>query len=61
MAHELLKKLVGKVCTLSTGSLGESFSKWKITAVEDRWVQIEKKGKTQLLNADFLTNVKVED
>ena len=39
MTNELLKKYMGKTCTVSTGSFGTTVT-GEISAVEDNWVEV---------------------
>ena len=59
MAHELLKEYVGKYCNVSTGSYGKTFKGVKIVEVVDSWMKIEKNGKVDLINADYIQTIKV--
>ncbi len=45
---------------MTTGSFGTSFSKVKVIEVVDNWVKIEDgKGQINLINTDYITNIKV--
>ncbi len=61
MSNELIKNCVGKVCNISTGSMGSSFNKVKILEVVDNWIKVESKGKEDLINVDFIQNIKILD
>ena len=59
MSNELIRSLIGKVCQVSTGSLGESFDKVEVVNVVDNWMEVRRKDKTRLINTDYITSVKV--
>ena len=59
MSNELIRSLIGKVCQISTGSLGESFDKVEVVNVVDNWMEVRRKDKTRLINTDYITSVKV--
>lgn len=59
MSNELIMNCIGKVCNISTGSLGSSFNKVKIIQVVDNWIKVEGKGKIDLINIDFIQNIKI--
>ena len=61
MANALIRSLIGKTCQVSTGSLGEAFDKVKVVDVQENWILVERKNKTRLINADYVTSVKVLD
>jgi len=61
MSNELLRSLIGKTCQISTGSLGEAFDKVKVIDVQDNWMHVEKKNKVRLINAEYVTSVKILD
>lgn len=61
MSNELIKACIGKECLISTGSLGSSYNKVVIKEVVDNWVQIEKKGKIDLINIDYVQSIKILD
>lgn len=45
----------------SCGSLGEAFDKVKVVDVQDNWIHVEKKNKVRLINAEYVTSVKILD
>lgn len=59
VANELIRSLIGKTCQISTGSLGEAFDKVKVVDVQENWIRVERKNKTRLINADYVTSVKI--
>lgn len=59
MSNELIKNCVGKVCYISTGSMGSTFNKVTIIEVVDNWIKVESKGKVDLINIDFVQNIKI--
>ena len=58
MTNELLASYVGKTCKVSTGSYGTSLT-GKITRVQDNWLELETKKGIELVNAEYIQNVKV--
>lgn len=61
MTNELVKRLVGKRCTISTGSMGSTFKKAKILNVVDNWISVEINGREDLINSDYVQYIKVLD
>jgi hypothetical protein len=61
MSNELIRSLIGKTCQISTGSLGEAFDKVRVVDVQDNWIRVEKKDKVRLINAEYVTTVKILD
>ena len=61
MSNELIKSCIGKTCTISTGSFGTSYSKVEILEVEDNWIKVQNKNKIDLVNSDFITNIKIHN
>jgi hypothetical protein len=59
MSNELIESLRGKTCDISTGSLGEGFTKVRVVEVVDNWIKIEKNDKVRLVNADYVTSVRL--
>lgn len=59
MTNELVKKLIGKTCNISTGSMGSTFKKVKILNVVDNWISVEINGREDLINVDFIQHIKV--
>jgi hypothetical protein len=56
MSNELVKKYIGKICIVSTGSFGTTV-KGQIAAVEDNWIEVTGKKGSQILNLDYITNI----
>lgn len=61
MSNELIKSCIGKICSISTGSFGTSYSKVEIVEVADNWIKVQNKSKTDIVNIDFITNIKIHD
>jgi hypothetical protein len=59
MSNELIKSCIGKICTISTGSMGASYSKVEIVEVADNWIKVQGKGKTDIVNIDFIQSIKI--
>jgi hypothetical protein len=54
MANEIVKKFLGKTCTIyTTGTFG--CVKGQISTVEDNWIEVITKKGSQLVNAEFVT------
>ncbi|WP_236660300.1 DUF6897 domain-containing protein [Isachenkonia alkalipeptolytica] len=60
MSHEMIKKYIGKVCKVTTGSYGSTTS-GKIVDVKENWIELETKKGIELMNAEFVQNIKVEE
>lgn len=58
MSNEMLMSCVNKLCNISTGSLGKTYSKVVVKEVIDNWVRVEKNGKIDLINSDYIQNIK---
>lgn len=58
MTNEIIKKNIGKICKISSGSFGTNV-KGKIIDVKDNWIEIETKKGYELVNADFIQSIKV--
>jgi predicted secreted protein len=58
--HELIKKFIGKVCKITTGSYGTTTS-GKIIDVKENWIELETQKGIELMNADFVQNIKVKN
>lgn len=61
MSNELIKSCIGKICSISTGSFGSSYSKVKIVEVADNWIKVQGKNNWDIVNIDFITNIKIHD
>lgn len=61
MSNELIRSLIGKTCQITTGSLGEAFDKVTVLDVQENWMRVERKSKVRLINADYVTSVKILD
>ncbi len=59
MTNEVLKKYIGKTCKISTGSFGTNVE-GEITEVNENWLEVETKRGRELVNADFIQNIKVK-
>lgn len=58
MTTELIKRYIGRYCTISTGSLGTTV-RGLITDVIDNWIEIQTKNGKRLINADFAVDIKI--
>jgi len=61
MSNELIKSCIGKICSISTGSFGTSYSKVEIVEVADNWIKIQGKSNSDIVNIDFITNIKIHN
>ncbi|MDA3850843.1 MAG: hypothetical protein PF447_06190 [Spirochaetaceae bacterium] len=59
MGNELIQALLGKECTVSTGTFGTTFGRVTVIEVRENWIKVEKKGKTDLINVEYITNIKI--
>jgi len=59
MSNELIKSCIGKQCNIVTGSFGASYNRVTIVEVIDNWIKAEKNGKVDLINIDYVQNIKV--
>jgi hypothetical protein len=61
MNNRMIESLVGKQVQIISGSFGGSFDKVTIMEVTDNWMKVEKKGKIDLINIDFIQNIKIKE
>lgn len=59
MTNELIKKYIGKVCQISTGTFGVNIT-GKITDINENWIEVETKKGNELINAEFIQNIKIK-
>lgn len=59
MSNAMIENLIGKEVLITTGSLGSSYNKVTVVEVVDNWVRVEKKGKEDLINIDFVQSIKI--
>ncbi|MHB8127294.1 MAG: DUF6897 domain-containing protein [Desulfitobacteriaceae bacterium] len=59
MTNEVIKKYIGMNCKISTGSFGTNVV-GKIVDVNENWLEVETKKGKELINADFVQNIKVK-
>ncbi len=58
MTNELIKQYVGTNCKISTGAYGTTVT-GKIIEVNENWIKVETKKSEELINAEFVQNIKV--
>ena len=58
MTNKLIKKYLGKKCKVYSGSFGTSV-KGKLKELEDNWLEVETSKGLELVNIDFIQNIKV--
>ena len=59
MSNYLIKSYIGRVCNISSGSFGPTFKHVEIVEVVDNWIKVEGKGKIDLINIDYIQNIKI--
>lgn len=59
MTNEMIKNYVGKNCKISSGSFGTTVT-GEIINVNDNWIEIQTKKGKELINADFVQNIKIK-
>ena len=59
MTNEIIKKYIGQTCKLSTGPYGTSVIGIVID-INENWIEIETKKGKELINAEFLHSIKVD-
>ena len=60
MTNEVLRKYIGKLCNISTGTFGVNIV-GKIVDVNENWIEVETKKGNELINAEFVQNIKIKD
>jgi len=58
MTNEVIKKYIGKTCKISTGSFGTN-AIGKIIDVNENWIEVETKKGNELINAEFIQSIKI--
>ena len=58
MTNKLIKKYLGKKCKVYAGSFGTNV-KGKLKELEDNWLEVETSKGIELVNIDFIQNIKV--
>lgn len=58
MTNKLIKKYLGKKCKVYSGSFGTSV-KGQLKDLEDNWLEVETSKGVELVNIDFIQNIKV--
>lgn len=59
VSNELIQSCVGKTCTISTGTLGSSYTKVMVVEVKENWIKVKSKGRENLINSDYIQNIKI--
>lgn len=59
MTNELVKKYIGKFCRITTGSMGVNVT-GKITEVNENWIEIDTNKGKEIINLDFIQNIKIK-
>ncbi|WP_298841722.1 DUF6897 domain-containing protein [Clostridium sp.] len=58
MTNELIKKYIGKKCSISTGDFGTNAT-GKIIDINENWIEVETKKGKELINAEFVQSIKI--
>lgn len=58
MTNDIIKKHIGSTCMFSTGTLGANAT-GTILDVQENWVEIQTKKGIQVINAEFVQQIKV--
>jgi len=59
MTNELIQKFINKKCYITTGSMGISLV-GVILDVKDNWIEVETKKGNEMVNLDFVQNIKLK-
>ena len=59
MSDEMMKSLIGKKCTFSTGPFGETFKNVEVLEVDNNWIRVTDGKREQLVNSEYVTTVKI--
>jgi len=59
MTNEMIKKYIGLKCKLSTGTYGTNIV-GTILEINENWIEVETRKGKELINADFVQNIKVK-
>ena len=57
MSPEIISKLVGRYCTITTTSFATSVT-GQIVSINDNWIELATKKGPQFLNCDFIVDIK---
>lgn len=60
MINELMKKYMGKRCSISTGTFGINVD-GKIIEINENWIEVEAKKGNELINAEFIQRIKIKE
>ena len=56
--NEIIKKYINERCEITVGTLGTEI-KGKIIDVSENWIEIEVKKGKEIVNAEFIQNIKI--
>ncbi len=59
MTNEIIKKYIGTNCKISTGSYGTNII-GTILEINENWIEVQTKKGKELINSDFVQNIKVK-
>lgn len=57
MASKMIEQCLGKRCIISTGGMNGSFQ-GTVIEITDNWLKIENKGIVDLINCDYIQNIR---
>jgi len=58
LKNEIIKKIEGERCKITTGALGTTV-RGKIIEINDDWIEIETSKGKEIINADFIQSIKI--
>jgi hypothetical protein len=59
MTNEIIRECVGRICTINMGYTGSGFNKVLVKEIHDNWMKVESKGKTEIINIEYIQNIKI--
>ncbi len=57
MANAMVEQCLGKLCIISTGSMGTSYQ-GTVIEITDNWIRLENKGVVDLINCDYIQSIR---
>lgn len=59
MTNELVEKYIGRNCHITTGAMGVSVT-GRIVSVNENWIEVETKKGMEIMNLDYIQNIRVK-
>ena len=59
MSDDMMKNLIGKRCTFSSGPFGETIKNVDVVEAENNWIRVKDKKHERLVNTEYITIVKI--